>query len=217
MMLILASNSPRRRQLLEIAGWDYTLLPSAIDEQRFENESPASYVLRLAQQKAQAAVNHLPAASSNALILAADTAVVDGQTILGKPADARQAEQMLRQLRARTHQVYTSLALLDSISGSHRDDVCVTQVTLRDYTDEEIQAYIASGDPYDKAGAYAIQHPTFKPVAALQGCAANVMGLPICHLARLMQACQQPAPRPVAQVCQSALGFDCLIYRQING
>ena len=115
--------------------------------------------------------------------------MVDEGQILGKPADAYEAESMLRRLRGREHQVFTALAVVRRSEGFLALDWCVTDVPMRTYSDEEMCAYIATGDPLDKAGAYAIQHPDFSPVAELQGCFANVMGLPLCHVERtLMQA-----------------------------
>ena len=126
------------------------------------------------------------------IIIAADTTVVDEGQILGKPANAYEAESMLRRLRGREHQVFTALAVVRRSEGFLALDWCVTQVPMRTYSDEEMYAYIATGDPLDKAGAYAIQHPDFSPVANLEGCYANVMGLPLCHLKRTLDAAGYP-------------------------
>jgi len=155
-LLILASNSPRRRQLLALADWKFHVVVADVDESVYPNELPADYVLRLAETKARATANR---AHDDQIILAADTTVVDGTDILGKPQDNVEAFAMLTRLRGHTHQVYTGVALLRLSDGLLLKELCVTDVPMRDYSDEEIQAYIQTGDPLDKAGAYAIQHP----------------------------------------------------------
>jgi septum formation protein len=206
--LLLASNSPRRRELLALGGWRFDVALSDVDERRLAGEAPGAYVLRLAESKARAVASGAPA---QALVLAADTTVVDGDELLGKPVDEADAARMLRQLRGRTHQVYTGLALLRVREGHTLTDLCVTDVPMRDYSDEEIEAYVRSGDPLDKAGAYAIQHPGFQPVQGMAGCYASVMGLPLCHLTRLLSAYGLPAPRDVPLACQRELEYDCPI------
>ncbi len=173
---------------------------------------PAAYVLRLAEMKARAVSTSAP---RDQIILAADTAVVDGDDILGKPADAVEAAAMLRRLRGRTHQVYTGLAVFRPNDGELVTDLCVTEVSMRAYSDEEIEAYILTGDPLDKAGAYAIQHPRFQPVERLQGCYAGVMGLPLCHLTRALRSLGLTPPADVAAECQNALRYDCPIAHTI--
>ena len=208
--LILASNSPRRRQLLALAGWEFIVSVSDVDESQYENESPADYVLRLAETKACTVK-----ADADQLILAADTTVVDGSDILGKPGDGAEATAMLTRLRGRTHQVYTGVALLRTSDGLLLTDLCVTDVPMRSYSDAEIQAYVATGDPLDKAGAYGIQHSGFRPVASMDGCYASVMGLPLCHVTRLMRmmSCRPITNVPVS--CQNLLEYECSIYGSI--
>ena len=210
-MILLASNSPRRKQLLALAGWPYCIQPAEIDETPLPGEPAEAYVLRLAESKARAAAG----SAEDGLVLAADTTVVDAGAILGKPNDADQALAMLRQLRGRSHQVLTALAVLQSRSGRLLTDVCVTDVPMRAYTEAEIEAYVASGDPLDKAGAYAIQHAGFHPVASLAGCYANVVGLPLCHLARMLRTLGLPPQADLPQACQAALGYQCPVYEQI--
>lgn len=197
-MLLLASNSPRRKQLLALGGWEFSVLAAEIDERPEPGEDPRDYVQRLAAGKAQAVAARAP---FDTVVVAADTTVVDGSglpaaegvpeeqfaEILGKPSDAAEATGMLRRLRGRTHQVYTALAVLRVADGLLLTDLCATSVTMRSYTDTEIDAYVASGDPLDKAGAYAIQHTGFDPVAKLQGCYTNVVGLPLCRLMYLLR------------------------------
>ena len=210
MNLILASNSPRRRQLIGLTGWDFIVSVADVDESPRENESPAEYVIRLATTKARAIT-----AKADDIILAADTTVVDGSEILGKPQDKAEAVAMLTRLRGRTHQVYTGIALLRGGDNSLLTDLCVTDVPMRDYTDEEIRAYVASGDPFDKAGAYAIQHPEFRPVAGMDGCYASVMGLPLCHVVRSMRKLGVEPSADVPANCQKLLEYDCPVFNSI--
>jgi predicted house-cleaning NTP pyrophosphatase (Maf/HAM1 superfamily) len=107
------------------------------------------------------------------------------------------------------HQVYTALTLVDAATGRSVTEVAATDVPMRDYTDDEIEAYIASGDPFDKAGAYAIQHAGFHPVAALRGCYSNVMGLPLCHLVRALRAFGIELGADVPLRCQQHQQYDC--------
>ena len=126
-----------------------------------------------------------------------------------------EAVEMLCKLRGHTHQVFTAISILPDQGGTILSDLCTTDVPMRNYSDEEITAYVASGDPMDKAGAYAIQHAGFHPVEKLQGCFANVMGLPLCHLARcLFQLGITPGVN-VPQACQSALEYACPVYHLI--
>jgi MAF protein len=212
MELILASNSPRRRHLLGLTGWNFQVMPAEVDEQPLPGESPSDYVLRLAELKARvvAAQIDLPQ-----LVLAADTTVTDAGEILGKPADEEEAREMLLRLRGRSHQVLTALAVLDIEQGILLKDLCVTTVPMRDYSDQEIEAYIASGDPLDKAGAYAIQHPGFHPVEGLNACYANVVGLPLCHLVRTINRLGKQPPVDVPHACQTTLIYQCSIYTSV--
>ncbi|HEX2908262.1 MAG TPA: Maf family protein [Phototrophicaceae bacterium] len=197
---ILASSSPRRRELLTTLGLTFTIIKPQVDETQQRDEAPLAYVRRLSQEKAAAVAARLtePAAvlaADTIVVLGADTLGVDERgAILGKPADADDARAMLRRLRGRVHQVYTALTLLvveevrTPAEGVVRTRYIVsvqdtrltrTDVTMRNYTDAEIETYIASGDPFDKAGSYAIQHPEFKPVAHIDGSYTNVVGLPV--------------------------------------
>ncbi len=202
--LILASTSPRRKSLLSLFGIPFTVIPANIDEGRLPGESPLEYVSRLAREKAQRV-----GGAHKGLVLAADTIVVDGEELLGKPADEAEAVRMLRQLRGRTHQVYTGIALLDSEKGETYEDICCTDVPMRNYSEAEIDAYIATGDPMDKAGAYAIQHPGFHPVEGLAGCFASVMGLPICHLIPGLRRFGYEIPDDINQRCEDVLNYRC--------
>lgn len=213
--LILASTSPRRRQLLTLTGWEFETRPVSINEDPLPGEPPDRYVLRLAVDKARQAGS---GAGAGQVVLASDTTVADGTLLLGKPADAPEATAMLQRLRDRTHQVYTALALFSPSSGRLLTDLCVSQVPMRSYTDAEIAAYVASGDPLDKAGAYAIQHPGFNPVRDFGGCFASVMGLPLCHLARSVRKMGLPFPiEAVPRACQAALVYACPVFKPILG
>ena len=204
--LTLASNSPRRRELLALGGWSFHTDPADVDESILPGEAPAAYVLRLAEAKARACAD---SAEAGQVMIGADTTVVDGTEILGKPADAAEAGRMLRQLRGQVHQVYTAIALFVPNSAELLTDLCITNVPMRNYTDAEIDAYTASGDPLDKAGAYAIQHAGFHPVERMSGCYASVMGLPLCHLTRSLRKLGIEPPTDLSAACQAHLNYDC--------
>ncbi len=198
--------------MLSWTGWPFTCQPSDVDESPHPEEDPSSYVQRLALDKMCAAREHAP---GNRVILAADTVVVDGGELMGKPADALQARSMLQQLRGRTHQVMTALALYDFASQQTALEVCQADVSMRFYSDKEIDIYIESGDPLDKAGAYAIQHRIFRPVENFRQCFACVMGLPLCHLAKGMRRLGFWPRVDIPAVCQANLEYACPIWAGI--
>ena len=174
---ILASGSPRRRELLGSLGVPFTVIKPDIDETECPGEDPVAYVRRLSQQKAQAVAARL---SEPSAILAADTTVFFNGRILGKPADASEARAMLVDLRDTAHMVCTALTLRRTDAPERsRTEHAITTVIMRPYSDAEMEAYIASGDPFDKAGGYAIQHAGFAPVARIEGSQTNVVGLPV--------------------------------------
>jgi len=212
-MVVLASASPRRRELMALSGLEFEVIPAAVPEVPQPGEGAGDYVQRLSQDKAVAAAAKAPA---SALVIAADTEVVFEQQIIGKPTDAAHAAALLRQLRGRTHLVLTGLTLLDTATGQRLTDLVSARVPMRDYADAEIEAYVATGNPLDKAGAYAIQFGPFQPVdlASFQDCFANVMGLPVCRLLRLVRRLR-PAlvdgdgtPRPLGD-CARFVAGDC--------
>jgi len=172
--LILASGSPRRADLLRGAGLDFEIVVPNVDETPLPGEAPDAFVMRTAREKAES----IPA--SNAVILAADTAVVDGDRILGKPLDAADAAAMLRSLSGRTHEVMTGVCLRfpNRTACFHIE----TRVTFRKLSEKEIVDYVASGEPMDKAGAYAIQGGAAKTVRQVKGSYSNVVGLPLCEV-----------------------------------
>ncbi len=211
--IVLASASPRRQAFLREMGLAYTLLWADIDETPFDQEPPAALAARLATEKARAVAGRLAAESGGAappaLIIAADTVVALDSHLLGKPTDAADARQMLAALRGRDHQVVSAVSVLDTATGIQRERVNSTQVTMRLYTNAEIDAYIATGDPFDKAGAYAIQHPEFRPVGELSGCIAGVMGLPLADLRDLLHEFGVAVAAPLPPICQSQTHFVC--------
>ena len=122
---------------------------------------------------------------------------------------------MLRRLRGRTHQVYTAITLIDLRTDRSITDLACSNVPMRNYTDEEIEAYIASGDPFDKAGAYAIQHNGFRPVENFSQCYANVMGLPLCHVTRSLRKSGVDVTNDVPVLCQAHICYECPVFESI--
>jgi septum formation protein len=219
-LLVLASTSPRRRELLALGGWMFHVRPADVDETPRPGEAPGTYVVRLARNKARACASTtlgMAADPSRAgtLVVAADTCVALDGDLLGKPDGMAEAGNMLRRLRGRVHQVYTGVAVLRPADGLLVSELCTTQVPMRDYRDEEIEAYVASGDPLDKAGAYAIQHAAFHPVESLAGCYASVMGLPLCHLTRALRKLDISTTTDIAAACQAALKYECPVFSGI--
>jgi len=192
--------------LFALGNWDFTVIVADVDETPLEGETPRDYVIRLAKAKALAIQ---PRAELDAIIIGSDTTVVDGNEILGKPVNEQVAEKMLKQLRGRTHQVYTGVAFLRVSDGTLFTELSITDVPMRNYSDEEIRAYIKTGDPMDKAGAYAIQHPDFQPVAFMEGCYAGVMGLPLCHILRALRRFEITPAADVPAACQLLLKYQC--------
>lgn len=183
--LVLASASPRRRELLTQAGYVFTVEAADIDEMQRAGESPAGYVCHLAEEKAQAVfAKHLD--NSNLIVLGADTTVVLDGEILGKPANAAEAKHMLRRLSGRTHQVLTGIAA--ATREGVRSAIESTSVTFSVIPEVELDAYCATAEPLDKAGAYGIQGYAARWVPRIDGCYFNVMGLPIARTVALLQA-----------------------------
>lgn len=207
--LILASASPRRQQFLRDLGLTFRVQAADIDETPHHGEDPVALARRLATQKAQAVAQHLPNDGSSSLIIAADTVVALGKHLLGKPSDAAEATAMLRTLGGRSHEVHSGLSVLAPHTGIQSTRVNSTTVQMRPYTDHEIAAYIATGDPFDKAGAYAIQHPEFAPVAHLQGCVSGVIGLPLADLRDLLTEFGVSLPGAVVNACRAHTAFPC--------
>ena len=177
--LILASGSPRRGELLRQAGLDFEIIVPQIDEAPLPGEKPAEFVCRTAREKAESI------SADGAVILAADTAVVDGDRILGKPTDAKNAAAMLRSLSGHSHEVMTGVCIRfsDRTECFHIE----TRVTFRNLSEEEIVAYVSTKEPMDKAGAYAIQGGAAKMVRRVDGSYSNVVGLPLCEVIEILE------------------------------
>jgi MAF protein len=198
--LVLASSSPRRRVLLPLLGYSVKVRPVRIEEQPLNGETPLQTALRLAEAKACAAGRPRP----GEVVVAADTIVALGDRPIGKPADAGEAGRTLERLRGRPHEVISGVALI-ATSGDYRGAVR-TVVHMRRYSTEEVECYVESGRPLDKAGAYAIQDRDFNPVERIEGCYLNVVGLPLCEVCRGLRAVGRPLPAarytPPCQWCE---------------
>lgn len=180
MKLILASRSPRRRELLGRMGLEFTVVTPQIDEDAFTAPDPAALVSLLSREKAMAVAGTCP----EALVIAADTVVVLDGAVLGKPRDQAEAQEMLAALSGRSHAVYTGVTVCRggrAVTGAER-----TEVTFRALTPEEIRRYVATGEPMDKAGAYGIQGLGSLLVEGIRGDYFNVVGLPVCRLGRML-------------------------------
>jgi MAF protein len=212
--LILASGSPRRRAFMEVLGLPFEVCVADVDERSRPGEGPAGLVARLSRAKARAVAARHPRAA----VIGADTVVTLEGEILGKPSSPEEATSMLRRLRDRTHRVYSGICVHppggERVSGGTAPFTTVVESTvwMRAYTDDEIAAYVASGSPLDKAGAYGIQDARFHPVARLHGCYASVMGLPLCQLERLLLQAMGRADARVSDVpalCSAFTGVPC--------
>ena len=180
--IVLASASPRRLELLSQLGLDFQVTPSDVSEDPLDGESPEQMTRRLSLEKAVAVSRRL----SEGYVIGADSTVVWEGRSVGKPVDAEDARRMLRQLRGTSHQVTTGVTVVDVASGRHITDALTSDIILRDYSDAEIEASIASGTPMDKAGAYAIQDQELRPGEMVSGCYPNVIGLPLCRLLEML-------------------------------
>jgi septum formation protein len=196
-MLVLASASPRRRELLAQAGFTFEVHPAHIPEEPLEGEDPLTYVTRLAREKAQAVFRELTEAGNShgearqdglasLAVLGADTTVTLDNHILGKPEDGADAARMLRLLSGRTHRVITGVALVTADGAEVAAEA--TAVRFLALSDEEIAAYVATGEPMDKAGAYAIQGRAARWIPRIEGCYFNVVGLPLALVSKLLEA-----------------------------
>lgn len=179
--LILASASPRREELLRELGLSFTVVPSGLPEE-LPPGPPGESVQALALAKARAVAGRV----GSGVVLGADTVVVLGGVILGKPADPEDARRMLRALSGQTHEVITGVGLVEAPARREASAAVVTRVRMGQYGDDEIEAYLATDEPYDKAGAYAIQGAGSRLVAHVDGCYTNVVGLPLSTTRRLL-------------------------------
>ncbi len=214
--IILASASPRRRELLGALGVEFEVRPSDVNEDPLPGETPLETQQRITRDKARVQISdvrsqtsdktnltseifHLPISPT---IIACDTTVLLDGEMLNKPADEAEAWAMLRKLRNRTHEVQSCIVIRQGEAETL--DVVTSQVVMRDYSDEDIAAYIATGDPFDKSGSYAVQLEQLHPVAEIRGCPLNVIGLALCRLGAHLPALPDSTP-----VCQVYVGRTC--------
>ncbi|MBS0012359.1 MAG: septum formation inhibitor Maf [Desulfobacterales bacterium] len=176
--IVLASASPRRRRLLEQAQIGFRVVPSRIDEEAISGPDPESHAQILAEAKAEAVARQYP----DAWVIGADSIVVIDDMILNKPESAAGAGQMLRRLRGRTHRVITGYSIWCESRGHCHTNACITEVTFKDLTADEINWYLETPEPWDKAGAYAIQGIAAFMVKSVHGSYTNVVGLPVCEV-----------------------------------
>ncbi len=190
-MLILASASPRRAELLRNAAIPFTVDPAHVPEAPLTDESPLDYARRLAREKALAVFARHPQDT----VLGADTIVIVGGQLLEKPADADDAARMLRLLSGRHHQVITGVSVV--AAEFERTEAEMTQVFFNDMSDHDIVEYVRSGEPMDKAGAYGIQGIASRWIGRVEGCYFNVVGLPVARVCRLLQALETESGRTI--------------------
>jgi septum formation protein len=202
---VLASRSPRRRQLLGALGLDFTVDAADVDETPLSGEPPEVLVCRLCRAKAAAVAER----HAGEVVLAADTLVVLDGALLGKPADPLEAVAMLTTLRDRVHVVYTAVCVM--AGETVETHVSATDVKMRAYADAEIEAYVETGDPLDKAGAYGIQDPQFAPVESWNGCYSAVMGLPLGLAAEMLSRAGVTARHDVVAGCETMTGGCCCL------
>lgn len=198
--------------MLSWSGWQLELRSPDADESMKSDETPEEYTRRLAMYKSYAQIH---AAGPGDFIIAADTIVVLNGQILAKPENPQRAFEMLSDLRDRDHHVLTAVAIRQARDNFPRMDICCSDVYMRDYSNDEIRAYIESGDPLDKAGAYAIQNREFDPVAGFAGCVASVMGLPLCHMERTLRSFLDYEATDWPKICQKKLEYTCPITKRV--
>lgn len=208
----LLSSSPRRRELIRSLMNPVSILDSRGEEPRpEEGETPENYVIRSAIAKLG------DRWGDDGWLVSADTVVALDGAILGKPISDEEARDMLRRLRNRRHQVATGIAVVDSISGRMQSEVNTSDIYTRDYSDEEIERYIERREPFDKAGAYAVQDDEFNPVIRVQGCYLNVVGLPMCLLVGALDALgAKPKLRPLDQIPYYDRCSDCRLQSMLE-
>ena len=203
--VILASSSPRRRELLSALGIDFQVMDSDVVEEPLPGESARDIVARLSLAKAQAVASR----QKTGWVIGGDSMVVLNGRPMGKPADTAEARKMLQELRGTRHQVMTGVTIIDAATERRLTDCVTSEITLREFTDEEIDASVASGTPLDKAGAYAVQDETMHPALSWEGCYTNIVGLPVCRVLEMLQelGCELPATATTAY--SDACGPSC--------
>jgi septum formation protein len=182
MKLVLASASPRRAEILRNAGFAFEVFPTNVDESRFPGEGAKDYVLRLASSKARVAAEEIAKRGEQTIVIGADTVVVLGSQILGKPESAEDARWMLRSLSGQSHEVLTGISLLSTPENQRASHVETTRVSFLPLSEADIRDYLATNEPFDKAGAYGIQGIAGRYIPRIEGCYFNVMGLPVSRL-----------------------------------
>jgi len=201
--LILASSSPRRRELLGNFSYPFQIIDSGVEENISDQYSPAAAAVILATRKAAAVAKR-----TRGVVLAADTVIDFRGRVLGKPENAAHAFRMLQLLRGEKHKVLTGLAVVNQCEGRKIVSVVSTQVTMRKYLDREIEEYVESGEPFDKAGSYAIQGRGGRLVESTCGCYNNVIGLPLCETVDLLKLVGVSFPEE-HEICELVSGVSC--------
>jgi septum formation protein len=186
--LILASGSPRRAEILRNAGFAFDVQPAHVDESLLPGERAEDYVLRLAKEKAQSAAATVGKNPHPAFVIGADTTVVSQGRIFAKPENAAEARKMLATLSGKTHEVLTGLSIVRTPDGLQASGVETTRVAFLPLSPAQIDAYIATGEPFDKAGGYGIQGIGGKFIPRIEGCYFNVMGLPLSRLWQMLRS-----------------------------
>ena len=208
-MLILASASPRRKELMAGLGLEFQVMAAGIPEDQTPGEPAQDMVMRLSLEKASELAGRL----TEGLVIGADSTVVLDGEVLGKPVDADDARHMLRRLSGTQHQVMTGLSVVNADTGARQTDWMASAIKLRVLSDAEIDATIQSGTPFDKAGAYAVQDQVLRPAESWQGCYSNIVGLPLCRLLEMLQGLAYPLPdRKTLRApsgCTVACPFEC--------
>ena len=203
--IVLASASPRRRELLAGMGLDFDVIPANVPEDPLPGENPADLVKRLSSAKAEVVAS----AIDDGIVIGADSMVVHRDEALGKPVDAGDARRMLRRLRGTRHQVFTGITVVDAASGKKLTECLASDITLRTFSEEEMEESIASGTPMDKAGAYAVQDQVFRPAESWEGCYTNIVGLPLCRLLEMAAKLGHPLPNAKSEDVPPGCGPDC--------
>jgi septum formation protein len=183
--IVLASSSPRRRELLASVGIEFTVVPSRISEEVLPGETPEKHVMRLSKEKAWEVAARIEVPGR--LFIGSDTIVLNDDLILGKPKDAGDAAAMLHSLSGNSHRVLSGYAVFDKQTGSTVAGMVATLVRFKELTEEEITGYIATGEPFDKAGAYAIQGIGAFMIRSIEGSYTNVVGLPLCEVVEVLE------------------------------
>lgn len=209
--ILLGSQSPRRRQLLTLLNTPFKIMAADADEDSVTVADPAQNVLATAELKIDVLLANERVTAEPAILLTADTNVAIDNQILGKPRDADEARATLQLLRGRQHRVHTGMVLHDMATGTRVKRVHSAEISFRPYSDAEIERYIATGDPFDKAGSYAIQHPEFSPMAQLDGCYLGVMGLSVCQLLPLLSEIPVSAEPDLTAIYDAHRGCPCPI------